>query len=326
MLDMTATKERHVLSLEGLTKRFVTKRWMGKAISTVFAVTDVNLSLRRGSTLSLVGESGCGKSTVGRMAVGLLEPTSGRIVIDGVDIRELDARERHRQKRNAQIIFQDPYASLNPRMTAGAIVAEPMRNYGYSSADIRARVAKLFDVVGLSRASIKKYPHEFSGGQRQRIGIARALALEPKLIICDEAVSALDVSVQAQIINLLMDLQREFGVSYLFIAHDLAVVEHISDEVAVMYLGRIVEHARKADIFSAPAHPYTRALLASVPKISTVRRKEWNVLSGEMPSPLNPPSGCAFRTRCPMAQRICAEQLPQLKPLGDKHVAACHFA
>lgn len=325
MLDATAANRDLVLSLQGLTKRFITKGWMGKSKSTVFAVTDVNLSLKRSSTLSLVGESGCGKSTVGRMAVGLLEPTSGSIVIDGVDIRELDAGERHRQKRNAQIIFQDPYASLNPRMTAGAIVAEPMRNYGYASADIRTRVARLFDVVGLNKASIKKYPHEFSGGQRQRIGIARALALEPKLIVCDEAVSALDVSVQAQIINLLMDLQRNFGVSYLFIAHDLAVVKHISDEVAVMYLGRIVEQARKADIFSKPAHPYTKALLASIPKIDAARRKEWNVLTGEMPSPLNPPSGCAFRTRCPIAQPICAEQLPPLKPVGDNHVAACHF-
>lgn len=325
MLDATASAQSPVLSLQSLTKRFVTKGWMGKAKSTVFAVTDVDLTLKRSSTLSLVGESGCGKSTVGRMAVGLLEPTSGHIVVDGVNIRELDARERHRQKRNAQIIFQDPYASLNPRMTAGAIVAEPMRNYGYSSAEIRGRVGKLFDVVGLNKASISKYPHEFSGGQRQRIGIARALALEPKLIICDEAVSALDVSVQAQIINLLMDLQRNLGVSYLFIAHDLAVVKHISDEVAVMYLGRIVEQAKKADIFSKPAHPYTRALLASVPKIDTARRKEWNVLSGEMPSPLNPPSGCAFRTRCPMAQSVCAEQLPPLRPVGENHIAACHF-
>lgn len=326
MLEQTGSDDGLVLALQGLTKRFVTKAWIGKGSSTVHAVTDVNLSLKRGATLSLVGESGCGKSTVGRMAVGLLEPTSGTIVIDGVRIRELNARERHRQKRKAQIIFQDPYASLSPRLTAGAIVSEPLRNYGYSAKDIRTRVAGLFDVVGLSKSSIKKYPHEFSGGQRQRIGIARALALEPKLIICDEAVSALDVSVQAQIINLLMDLQREFGVSYLFIAHDLAVVKHISDDVAVMYLGRIVEHASKSALFSSPAHPYTKALLASVLKIDTLRRKEWNVLSGEMPSPLNPPSGCAFRTRCPIAQSICAEQIPQLKPVGANHVAACHFA
>jgi oligopeptide/dipeptide ABC transporter ATP-binding protein len=260
------------------------------------------------------------------MAVGLLEPTSGSVVIDGVRIEQLDARERHRQKRKSQMIFQDPYASLNPRMTAGSIVSEPLWNYGYSMQDARMRVAKLFDVVGLNKSSISKYPHEFSGGQRQRIGIARALALEPKLIICDEAVSALDVSVQAQIINLLMDLQREFGVSYLFIAHDLAVVKHISDDVAVMYLGRIVERARKSRLFSSPAHPYTKALLTSVPKIDTVRRKEWNVLSGEMPSPLNPPSGCAFRTRCPIAQSICAEQIPPLRSVDDNHSAACHFA
>jgi oligopeptide/dipeptide ABC transporter ATP-binding protein len=325
MLEQTQTNSDWVLELRGLTKRFITKAWTRKGNSTVYAVTDVNLLLKKGTTLSLVGESGCGKSTVGRMSVGLLQPTAGSITIDGVKIHELNPGERHRQKRKAQIIFQDPYASLNPRMTAGAVVAEPLRNYGYSSQDIQARVAKLFDVVGLNKSSIKKYPHEFSGGQRQRIGIARALALEPKLIICDEAVSALDVSVQAQIINLLMDLQRELGVSYLFIAHDLAVVKHISHDVAVMYLGRIVEQATKTALFANPAHPYTKALLGSVPKISTERRKEWNILKGEMPSPLNPPSGCAFRTRCPLAQPICAEQIPLLKQIGEDQSAACHF-
>jgi oligopeptide transport system ATP-binding protein len=294
---------------------------------TVKAVDGVSFTIDHGQTLGLVGESGCGKSTVSRVLMRLAAPTAGRIVIEGKDIAATSGRELHRLRRRVQMVFQDPYASLNPRMRAGDIVAEPLDNYGVGTrAERRERVKYLFSRVGLRTDHLSKYPHEFSGGQRQRIGIARALALEPPLIILDEPVSALDVSVQAQVINLLVDLQAEFGVSFLFVAHDLAVVEHISDRVAVMYLGKIVEVGDKHAIFSEPRHPYTKALLSSVPEPDPNVRGSPQILSGEIPSPVNPPSGCAFRTRCPIAQSRCAEVAPVLETVASGQSVACHFA
>ena len=295
-------------------------------IGRVHAVNGVSFSISKGETLSIVGESGCGKSTVGRTIMKLVEPTGGTIVSMGNDITHLSRSEMRQHRRTIQMVFQDPYTSLNPRMTAAEIVSEPIRVHKtMSENEIGQHVENLFDKVGLSRGGMQKFAHEFSGGQRQRIAIARALALSPKLIICDEAVSALDVSIQAQVLNLLMDLQADLGLAYLFITHDLSVVEYLSHRVAVMYLGRIVEIADTETIFSNPQHPYTQALISASPLPDPdADRSNRIILSGEVPSPINPPSGCHFRTRCPVVMDICSEQFPSTRILNNRHEVACH--
>jgi oligopeptide/dipeptide ABC transporter ATP-binding protein len=317
-----------LLEVTGLKKHFpIHKGVFSRVSGHVYAVDGVSFSIKRGETLGLVGESGCGKSTVGRTLLRLLEPTDGTVRIGGEDITHLDAEHLLPYRRRMQMIYQDPYASLNPRMTAGEIVGEPLiiHNVG-APAERRQRVAALFERVGLRPAAMLSYPHEFSGGQRQRIGIARALALSPDLIVGDEPVSALDVSIQAQIINLLMDLQEEFQLSYLFVAHDLAVVEHISHRVAVMYLGRIVEMTDKKSLFEMPLHPYTEALLSAVPipKASARGRKRL-ILTGDVPSPINPPPGCHFHTRCPYAMARCKVDVPNLTEIKPGHFVSCHL-
>jgi oligopeptide/dipeptide ABC transporter ATP-binding protein len=290
------------------------------------AVDGVSLSVPRGQTLSLVGESGCGKSTTGKCLIRLAEPTAGRILLEGQDLAAMNGRQLRAMRQRVQFIFQDPFSSMNPRMRVRDIIGEPLRNFGHGRAAIRERVAQLLARVSLRPDAADRYPHEFSGGQRQRIVIARALALDPGLIVCDEPVSALDVSVQAQVINLLMDLQRDLGLTYVFISHDLSVVRHISHQVAVMYLGRIVESGPRDAIFGRPAHPYTRALLAAVPSARRGERTPVEVLRGEIPSPLSPPSGCAFRSRCPMARPRCAEETPLPRHVAPGQQVACHFA
>jgi oligopeptide/dipeptide ABC transporter ATP-binding protein len=315
-----------VLAVEDLKKHFPIRRGLLSAPDQVLAVDGVSFAIAEGETLGLVGESGCGKSTVGRAILRLFEPTAGAIRVAGQDITRLTNREMRPFRRELQIIFQDPFSSLNPRMTAGDIVGEPLRTHGLASGKaLRERVAQLFDRVGLSRAQMGNYPHQFSGGQRQRIGIARALALNPRLIVCDEPVSALDVSIQAQVINLLMDLQRDLKLSYLFISHNLAVVEHISHRIAVMYLGRIVEIADKAAIFTRPSHPYTQALLAAVPVPDPAIRNTARVLQGDVPSPVHPPSGCRFHTRCPYAFDRCKVETPLLREIAPGQHVACHL-
>jgi peptide/nickel transport system ATP-binding protein/oligopeptide transport system ATP-binding protein len=295
-----------------------------RSVGTVHAVDGVSFSVGVGETLGLVGESGCGKSTVARSVLRLVEPSSGSIRLDGEDITHLSKADMRPHRRSMQIVFQDPFASLNPRMTAGDIVGEPLSVHGLASGrEKQQRVAKLFEQVGLRPDQMRNFPHQFSGGQRQRICIARALALGPRLIVCDEPVSALDVSIQAQVINLLIDLQREHGFSYLFIAHDLAVVAHISHRVAVMYLGRIVEIADKAELFRNPRHPYTQALLASVPIANPRIKRLKPLVDGDVPSPVNPPSGCAFHTRCRYAVERCKTERPALRDAGPGHQVAC---
>jgi peptide/nickel transport system ATP-binding protein/oligopeptide transport system ATP-binding protein len=317
-----------LLEVRELKKHFPIYRGVLARVSGhVYAVDGVSFSIARGETLGLVGESGCGKSTVARTLLKLLQPTSGRIFVDGADITDLDAAAMFPYREKMQMIYQDPYASLNPRMTAGDIVGEPLIIHRVAAREERRdRVAALFERVGLRPELMTSYPHEFSGGQRQRIGIARALALEPELIIGDEPVSALDVSIQAQIINLLMDLQDEYQLSYLFVAHDLAVVEHISHRVAVMYLGLIVEITDKTSLFEMPLHPYSEALLSAVPvpKARAKGRKRV-ILSGDVPSPINPPPGCHFHTRCPYAMARCRHEAPALREVKPAHWAACHL-
>ena len=314
-----------LLRAEKLVKHFpLPKNLFSKQKAVVHAVDDVSFTVYPGETLGLVGESGCGKSTLGRLLLRLLEPTSGQVWFDGVELTTLNDADMRHQRRALQMVFQDPYSSLNPRMTVEQILSEPLKLHGLARGHERERVAALLDQVGLPAQYMQRYPHEFSGGQRQRIGIARALAVEPSLIVCDEAVSALDVSVQAQVINLLQDLQRKLGLAYVFIAHDLAVVKHIADRVAVMYLGQIVEYADKRDLFATPRHPYTQALLAAIPEPRPRLEVARTMLQGDVPNPIAPPSGCRFRTRCPHARPRCSEEVPVLIT-DDTRAVACHF-
>ena len=316
-----------LLSVDELKKHFTARQpWLGRPRSPVKAVDGVSFTIDRGETLGLVGESGCGKTTVGRLILRLETPTSGTIRIDRRDISHLSPRQLHPLRRRLQFVFQDPYSSLNPRMTAGSIIGEPFENYGLASGvEKRRRTAELMERVGLRPERMANFPHEFSGGQRQRLGIARALALEPDLIVADEPVSALDVSVQAQVLNLMIDLQDDLGLAYLLISHDLAVVEHISHRVAVMYLGKLVETGRTRELFESPMHPYTRALLEAVPLHEPASRRHRAVLRGDVPSPSNPPQGCAFHPRCPIAVDHCRRVSPALRPVGRTRKVACHL-
>ncbi len=318
-----------LIQVKDLTKSFPIKGGLlGREVASVKAVQGINLEIRKGETLGLVGESGCGKSTLGRCIIRLIEPTAGQVIMNGKDITALQGEELRALRRKMQIIFQDPYASLNPRMTVGSIITEPLEihNLFSSKKDREDRVKQLLETVGLRPEHFNRYPHEFSGGQRQRIGIARALAVEPEFIVCDEPVSALDVSIQAQVINLLMDLQQKLGLTYLFIAHDLKVVEHISNRVAVMYLGRIVEVAEGEELYKHPTHPYTKALLSAIPVPNPRRTEHRIILTGDVPSPVHPPTGCHFHPRCPVATAQCKGEVPQLKITRPDHQTSCLLA
>ena len=327
----TLVNAKPILSVEDLKMYFPVKSsgFLRRTIGHVQAVDGVSFQVRSGTSLGLVGESGCGKSTTGRLITRLYKPTAGRIDFDGRDIAGLSERELHPLRRDIQMIFQDPYTSLNPRHTVGSIIGAPLAIHKVVPKDkILSRVQELLEIVGLNPEHYNRYPHEFSGGQRQRIGIARALTLQPKLLVADEPVSALDVSIQAQVINLLQDLQKEFGIAFLFVAHDLAIVRHFCPEIAVMYLGKIVEIGDRETLYSRPNHPYTQALLSAVPDVKQAQvggRRERIRLEGDLPSPINPPSGCRFRTRCPLAQEICARVEPPLLQVGPTHKVACHF-
>lgn len=323
-----SNSDNHLLAVQGLKKYFPIKKGIfRRTVGWVQAVDGVSLYVDRGGTLGLVGESGCGKSTIGKCVLKLLEPNEGKIIFAGKDITMLGTLEIKDYRRKVQAIFQDPYSSLNPRMSVEAIVGEPLKVHSmYSSSERKYRVEDLLKKVGLKPEHMSRYPHEFSGGQRQRIGIARALALQPELIICDEPVSALDVSIQAQVINLLDDLKEEFELSYLFIAHDLSLVEHVSDRIAVMYLGKIVEVAKDTELYLNPLHPYTKALLSAIPLPEPRRKKRRTILKGEVPSPIDPPSGCRFHTRCPEAKEICAQEEPPMKVTDSQHYVACFYS
>ncbi len=316
-----------ILDVKNLSVRFPIRGGiLQRQVGSVQAVTDVSLSVMRGETLGVVGESGCGKTTLGRAIVRLYEPTEGTIVFKGEDITHKSQSELRATRKFMQMIFQDPYASLNPRLNVGSILEEPLiLNSDLTKQQRQARVLELLDLVGLRRDVVNRYPHEFSGGQRQRIGIARAIALNPDLIVADEAVSALDVSIQAQVINLLVDLQKKLGMAYIFVAHDLAVVQYVCDRVAVMYLGRVVELGQSKNIYQNPRHPYTKALLAAIPAAHPKDRKQVQPLTGDVPSPSNPPTGCAFHPRCPYATELCKREVPRLRGVGSSEVA-CHHA
>jgi oligopeptide/dipeptide ABC transporter ATP-binding protein len=319
-----------ILEVKNLKKHFpIHGGLFYRVVSQLKAVDDVSFVLEKGKTMGLVGESGCGKSTLGRAVLRLHEPTGGTVMLDGVDITKLEAKALVDARRDMQIIFQDPYASLSPRRTIQQTLLEPLETHSIGTAESRQqKIEELLDIVGLRKHVLHRYPHEFSGGQRQRIGIARALTLEPKFIVADEAVSALDVSVQSQVLNLISHLQRTLGISFLFISHDLAVVQHISDDVGVMYLGRLVEKATATSLYKEPKHPYTKALLSAIPTPDPTIKNQRQILKGDVPSPLNPPSGCTFRTRCPQAMDICAEKAPQQMEVGTKdepHWVACHL-
>ncbi|HAF61367.1 MAG TPA: peptide ABC transporter substrate-binding protein [Anaerolineaceae bacterium] len=318
-----------ILHVEDLVMYFPIKRGViQRTVGYVHAVDGITFDIYRGETLGLVGESGCGKTTTGRTILQLYKPTAGKVIFEGKDLVKLKSEEMRQSRRQIQMIFQDPYASLNPRMTVEEIIGEPLvvHNMAHGK-EVRNRVKELLELVGLNPAYVDRYPHEFSGGQRQRIGVARSLALQPDLIVCDEPISALDVSIQAQVVNLLEDLQKEIGLTYLFIAHDLSMVRHISNRVIVMYLGVLVELADRTTLYENPLHPYSIALLSAVPipdpKVEEKRKRI--ILEGDVPSPINPPSGCRFRTRCPLAQPICAEERPEWKEVEPDHYVACHF-
>jgi len=322
-----APAQQPLLEVRHIKKYFPIKRGLfNRVVGYVRAVDNVSFDVMKGETLGLVGESGCGKSTLGRVILRLQEPTEGHVLFEGQNLTTMDSATLRRMRREMQIIFQDPFGSLNPRFTVGDIIGEPLRVHRIGTkAERDARVAELMRMVGLDPSWRNRFPHEFSGGQRQRIGIARAISLNPKFIVCDEPVSALDVSVQSQVINLLCDLQEKLGLTYLFIAHGLNVVRHISNRIGVMYLGKLVELADTDELFAHPAHPYTAALLSAIPQPNPRRKRERIVLGGEVPSPANPPSGCRFHTRCPFAQPRCREEEPKMQQLGPQHWAACHF-
>lgn len=315
-----------ILEAKAVKKYFpIRKGFFMREVGQVKAIEEVNLSIRRGETLGLVGESGCGKSTLGRTLIRLYEPTAGSVQFDGDNFLALKGEDLRKKRRDIQMIFQDPYASLDTRMTVGQIIEQPFKIHNLlGKAEREIRVKQLLELVGLKASHVNRYPHEFSGGQRQRISIARAISLNPKLIICDEPVSALDVSIQAQILNLLKDLQERLQLTYLFISHDLSVIEHVCDRIAVMYLGRIVELTTREELYKNPRHPYTRALMSSIPSIGTGKKKMHKILSGEIPSPINPPSGCAFHPRCSYKIKECSEIVPKLGFVSETHQKACH--
>ncbi len=321
------SKNDRLLEVKGLKKYFpITGGLLRKTVGYVKAVDGVDLFIKRAETLGLVGESGCGKSTLGRAILRLIDATEGEITYNGQNILELTKEEMRELRKKMQIIFQDPYASLNPRMTVGDIVGEPMDIFGLAKGrEKEERILELLNIVGLDVQHIRRYPHEFSGGQRQRIGIARALAVNPEIIICDEPVSALDVSVRSQVLNLMQELQQKFQLTYLFISHDLSVVKHISDRVCVMYLGKIVEVSEKNELYSNPLHPYTKALLSAIPIPDPEAKRERIILEGDVPTPINPPTGCRFHTRCQYTMPVCSQQEPILKDIGNEHFVACHL-